>query len=67
MVITLNVPDTVATRVVNALCDAGGHTTVNATNAQLTLLTMITQMVQSVETRAAMTQPPPVAPITGLT
>ncbi len=67
MVITLNVPDTVAARVINALCDAGGHSTVNADNAKTTLLAMITQMVQSVETRAAMTPPPPVAPITGLT
>jgi len=66
MVITLNIPDPVATRVVNALCDAGGHTTVNAANAKATLLDMITQMVQSVETRATMTPPPPVASITGL-
>jgi len=66
MVITLNVPDATATRVVNALCDAGGYSTVNAANAKATLLAMVTQMVQSVETRAAMTQPPPVAPITGL-
>ncbi len=66
MVITLNVPDAVAARVVNALCDAGGHTTVNATNAKTTLLDMITQMVQSVETRATMTTPSRTAPITGL-
>jgi len=66
MVITLNIPDTVATRVVNTLCDAGGHTTVNAANAKSTLLAMVTQMAQSVETRAVMTPPPPVAPITGL-
>lgn len=66
MVITLNVPDQVATRVVNALCVSGGYSTVNATNAKTTLVAMITQMVQSVETRAASTPPPPVAPITGL-
>jgi len=66
MVITLNVPDPVATRVVNALCDAGGYSAVNAANAKATLLAMVIQMVQSVETRAVMTPPPPVAPITGL-
>ncbi len=51
MVITLNVSDQVATRVVNALCDVGGYSTVNAANAKTTLLAMITQMVQSVESR----------------
>lgn len=66
MVITLNVPDALATRVVNALSVAGGHSTVTAANAKATLLDLITQMVQSVETRQAMTTPPPVAPITGL-
>jgi len=66
MVITLNVPDALVPRVVNALCVAGGYSTVNASNAKTTLLDMITQMVQSVETRAANTPPPPVAPITGL-
>ncbi len=66
MVITLTVPDAVATRVVNALCDVGGYSTVNAANAKATLVGMITQMVQSVESRAAMAPPPPVAPITGL-
>lgn len=66
MVITINVPDALATRVVNALCVAGGYSTVNAANAKNTLLDMIVQMVQSVETRAAMTPPPPAAPITGL-
>ncbi len=66
MVITLNVPDAVALRVVNALCDVGGHSTVNAANAKSTLLAMIIQMVQSVESRAAMAPPPPPAPITGL-
>jgi len=66
MVITLTVPDAVATRVVNALCVAGGYSTVNATNAKTTLLNMIIQMVQSVETRATMAPPPPAAPITGL-
>jgi len=67
MVITLNVPDATATRVIGALCDAGGYSTVNAANAKATLLAMIIQMVQSVETRAAMAPPPPpVASITGL-
>jgi len=66
MVITLNIPDAVAARAINALCDAGGYSTVNAANAKATLLAMIIQMVQSVETRAAMAPPPPVAPITGL-
>ncbi len=66
MVITLNVPDAVALRVINALCVAGGQSTVNAVNAQATLLALITQMVQSVETRAAMAPPVAVAPITGL-
>jgi len=66
MVITLNVSDQVATRVINALCDVGGYSTVNAANAKTTLLAMITQMVQSVESRAAMAPPPTVAPITGL-
>ncbi len=66
MVITLTVPDAVALRVVNALCDVGGHSTVNAANAKATLVGMITQMVQAVESRATMTPPPPVAPITGL-
>ncbi len=64
MVITLNVPDALATRVINALCV--GQPTVNATNAKTTLLNLITEMVQSVETRQAATSPPPVAPITGL-
>lgn len=66
MVITLTVPDAVATRVVNALCGVGGYSTVNASNAKSTLLAMIIQMVQSVETRAASAPPPPAAPITGL-
>ncbi len=66
MVITLTVPDQLVPRVVNALCDVGGHSTVNAANAKSTLLDIITQMVQSVESRAAMTPPTPVAPITGL-
>jgi len=66
MVITLTVPDAVATRVVNTLCVSGGYSTVNAANAKATLVDMITQMVQSVELRAAMAPPPPVAPITGL-
>jgi len=67
MVITLNVPDALVPRVVNALSVAGGYSTVNAINAKATLIDLITQMVQSVETRQAMTTPPPlVAPITGL-
>lgn len=64
MVITINVPDTVANRVVNALC--AGQPTATAAAAQTALIGLITQMVQSVETRAATTTPPLVAPITGL-
>jgi hypothetical protein len=66
VVITINVSDAVATRVINALCTAGGKSTVNAANAKAVLLDMVMQTVQSVETRAAMVPPPTAEPIAGL-